>query len=174
VPAVTDDCQTAFWAWAICTKKRLSERWHVLGDGSGVVQRDLYSAFLAAIADQDLIHPSRAATAWPAAQSLLARAGWVREQPVSVASLLAATLEADPLPAPEPVARERAPVQGDTSKGLSVSRTSRKVLKAGLRTPCLQAWGDSGSRRVASSHWRRARAHGSARHSARGNPRTGR
>ena len=24
-----------------CTKKRLSERWHVLGDGSGVVQRDV-------------------------------------------------------------------------------------------------------------------------------------
>ena len=85
-----------------CTKKRLSERWHVLGDGSGVVQRDVYSAFLAAIADQNLIHPSRAAAAWPAAQSLLARAGWIREQPVSVAGLLAATSQANPLPAPEP------------------------------------------------------------------------
>jgi putative transposase len=113
-----------------CTKKRLSERWHVLGDGSGVVQRDVYSAFLAAIADQNLIHPSRAAAAWPAAQSLLARAGWVREQPVSVAGLLAATSEANPLPAPEPVARERAPVQGDTSKGVGVSRASKKVLEA--------------------------------------------
>ena len=112
-----------------CTKKRLSERWHVLGDGSGVVQRDVYSAFLAAIADQNLIHPSRAAAAWPAAQSLLARAGWVREQPVSVAGLLAATSEADQLPAPEPVARERAPVQGDTSKGVGVSRASKKVLE---------------------------------------------
>jgi hypothetical protein len=37
--------------------------------------------------------PSRAAAAWPAAQSLLARAGWVREQPVNVAGLLAATPE---------------------------------------------------------------------------------
>jgi len=113
-----------------CTKKRLSERWHVLGDGSGVVQRDVYSAFLAAIADQNLIHPSRAAAAWPAAQSLLARAGWVREQPVSVAGLLAATSEADQLPAPEPVARERAPVQGDTSRRVGVNRTSKKVLEA--------------------------------------------
>jgi hypothetical protein len=114
-----------------CTKKRLSERWHVLGDGSGVVQRDVYSAFLAALADQNLIiHPSRAAAAWPAAQSLLARAGWVREQPVSVAGLLAATSEADRLPAPEPVARERALVQGDTSKGVGMSRTSKKVLEA--------------------------------------------
>jgi putative transposase len=33
-----------------CTKKRLSQRWHVLGDGSGVVQRDMYSAFLAGCA----------------------------------------------------------------------------------------------------------------------------
>jgi len=113
-----------------CTKKRLSERWHVLGDGSGVVQRDVYSAFLAANADQNLIHPSRAAAAWPAAQSLLARAGWIRAQPVSVAGLLAATSAADKLPAPEPVARERAPVQGDTSKAVGASRTSKKVLDA--------------------------------------------
>jgi hypothetical protein len=97
-------------------KRRLPTLWtHSLGDESGVVQRDLYSAFLAAIADQNLLHPSRAAAAWPAAQSLLARAGWVREQPVSVAGLLAATSAANKLPAPEPVARERAPVQGDTS-----------------------------------------------------------
>lgn len=120
-----------------CTKKRLSERWHVLGDGSGVVQRDVYSAFLAAIADQNLIHPSRAAAAWPAAQSLLARAGWVREQPVSVAGLLAATSQANSLPAPEPVARERAPVLGDTSRSVGVNRASKKVLEDELRTPCL-------------------------------------
>ena len=120
-----------------CTKKRLSERWHVLGDGSGVVQRDVYSAFLAAIADQNLIHPSRAAAAWPAAQSLLARAGWVREQPVSVAGLLASTSEANPLPAPEPVAREKAPVLGDTSRSVGVNRASKKVLEDGLRTPGL-------------------------------------
>ncbi len=31
----------------VCTKKTLNERWHVLGDGCGVVQRDLYAAFLA-------------------------------------------------------------------------------------------------------------------------------
>ena len=31
----------------VCTKRPLSQRWHVLGDGSGVVQRDIYAAFLA-------------------------------------------------------------------------------------------------------------------------------
>ena len=31
-----------------CTKKPLNQRWHALADGSGFVQRDLYSAFLAA------------------------------------------------------------------------------------------------------------------------------
>lgn len=30
-----------------CTKKPLSQRWHVFGDGRGRVQRDVYSAFLA-------------------------------------------------------------------------------------------------------------------------------
>lgn len=30
-----------------CTKKTLSERWHVFGDGRGRCQRDVYSAFLA-------------------------------------------------------------------------------------------------------------------------------
>lgn len=43
-----------------CTKKALSQRWHVLGDGSGVVQRDMYSAFLASCVtagEQDALHP---------------------------------------------------------------------------------------------------------------------
>lgn len=98
-----------------CTKKRLGDRWHFLGDGSGLVQRDLYSAFLAYCvttdAGKDSIHSCHAELAWPAAQSLLGRAGWVRPkgtQPVSVASLLA-TASTSPnrfgLPAPERVAR---------------------------------------------------------------------
>ncbi|MCX8018673.1 MAG: hypothetical protein N2690_12370, partial [Rhodocyclaceae bacterium] len=100
------------------TKKALSQRWHVLGDGSGVVQRDLYSAFLAAVADRNAIHPSRALAAWPAAQSLLGRAGWMYPkgtQPVSVASLLASAPVGFGLPTPERVARQRALAIGDAS-----------------------------------------------------------
>ena len=36
-----------------CHKKPLSQRYHALGDGSGFVQRDLYSAFLAAHCSKD-------------------------------------------------------------------------------------------------------------------------
>ena len=36
-----------------CTKKPLSQRWHALADGSGFVQRDLYSAFLASHCDAE-------------------------------------------------------------------------------------------------------------------------
>ncbi len=115
-----------------CTKKRLSERWHVLGDGSGVVQRDLYSAFLAAAADKGAIHQSRAEKAWPAAQSLLGRAGWVRKQPVSVASVLAT---AEGLPPPKRVARQRALARGDASDGVGASREPKRVGEDGPRTP---------------------------------------
>jgi hypothetical protein len=43
-------------------RKTLSERWHVLGDGSGVVQRDVYFAFLAQCVQSharagDAVHP---------------------------------------------------------------------------------------------------------------------
>ncbi len=54
----------------VCTKKTLNERWQVLGDGCGVVQRDLYAAFLAFTVlkdenDQQSIHPSFTAEVWP-------------------------------------------------------------------------------------------------------------
>lgn len=89
------------------TKKPLKQRWHTLGDGSGVVQRDMYSAFLAAQAVKDVIHSCQVNSAWPVAQSLLARAGWMQDQPVSISGLLEV---APKLPAPERVARERMPV----------------------------------------------------------------
>lgn len=132
------------------TKKALSQRWHVLGDGSGVVQRDMYSAFLAfCVSTQDAgdaIHPSHAESAWPAAQSLLGRAGWMCPkgiQPVSVASLLAAASRtgANQLPAPERVARQRAPARGDASDVVArLETTSPEPKRAsgdGLGTPWL-------------------------------------
>ncbi|MFN3920742.1 MAG: hypothetical protein ACK4JF_10725, partial [Methylohalobius sp.] len=118
-------------------KKRLSERWHVLRDGSGVVQRDLYAAFLAAVADQDALHPSRAHAAWPAAQSLLGRAGWLRQQPVSVASVLATAPVGFGLPAPERVARQRALAAGDASEDVVERREPKRVSEDGPRTPWL-------------------------------------
>jgi putative transposase len=127
-----------------CTKKALSQRWHALGDGSGVVQRDLYSAFLAAVADKSAIHSSRATAAWPAAQSLLGRAGWMRpsstkegHQPVSVASLLATAPVGFGLPTPERVARQRAPATGDASDVVVDRREPKRAGGDGPRTPWL-------------------------------------
>jgi hypothetical protein len=56
------------------TKKPLSQRVHVFGDGSGEVQRDLYSAFLARFVDADELDARSAAVAFPAAKPLLRRA----------------------------------------------------------------------------------------------------
>jgi hypothetical protein len=82
----------------------------------------MYSAFLAGhvtrAAGKDAIHSSRALAAWPAAQSLLGRAGWMRpkgHQPVSVESLLATAPVGFGLPTPERVARQRALAIGDAS-----------------------------------------------------------
>lgn len=65
-------------------KKPLSLRWHVLRDGSGqVVQRDLYSAWLALFVQADGLEASRAKSAWAVAYPLLARAA---SNPVKAAS----------------------------------------------------------------------------------------
>lgn len=117
-----------------CTKKPLSQRWHVLGDGSCVVQRDMYCAFLAAQADTSAICPSRAEEAWPVAQSLLGRAGWMRQQPANVAGLLAT---ARGLPSPERVARQRALVRGDALDDVGASREPERAAEDGFRTPWL-------------------------------------
>jgi hypothetical protein len=58
-----------------CTKKPLSQRWHVLGDGSGVVQRDVYSALLAFCTDGNTHNPSSIAKALAAQESVLRRTG---------------------------------------------------------------------------------------------------
>jgi hypothetical protein len=68
----------------ICTKKPLSQRWHVLGDGSGVVQRDIYSAFLARCATGDTHHPSHIASMWAAQKPVLLQTGWLRSEPAKI------------------------------------------------------------------------------------------
>jgi hypothetical protein len=82
-------------------KKPLNQRWHVPGDKTSLVQRDLYSAFLAFCVEKtpdgkDVIHPSYASSSWPAAKSLLDRAGWIRKKPVSVESILKKKLATAP------------------------------------------------------------------------------
>ena len=64
------------------TKKPLSQRWHVLGDGSGVVQRDIYSAFLARCVMGNTHHLSHLETMWAAQKPVLLQTGWLRMLPV--------------------------------------------------------------------------------------------
>lgn len=68
-------------------KKPLSQRWHTLGDGSGIVQRDIYSAFLASCVltneKEHRHHPSHIEVMWAAQESVLRRSGWCRTQPAS-------------------------------------------------------------------------------------------
>lgn len=68
-------------------KKPLSQRWHVFGDGSGTVQRDLYSAFLARNAvqtvDEDGVigwrhDPEVLRHAWALLVPTLQEQGWYR------------------------------------------------------------------------------------------------
>lgn len=68
----------------ICTKKPLSQRWHVLGDGSGVVQRDIYSAFLARCVVSNERHPSHIASMWAAQKPVLLQTGWLRSEPAKI------------------------------------------------------------------------------------------
>ena len=68
-----------------CTKKPLSQRWHVLGDGSGVVQRDIYSAFLArCVVMSNTHHPSHIDMMWAAQKPVLLQTGWLRSEPAKI------------------------------------------------------------------------------------------
>ena len=65
----------------VCTKKPFSQRWHVLGDGSGVVQRDIYSAFLARCVMSNEHHSYHIETMWAARKPMLLQTGWLRSEP---------------------------------------------------------------------------------------------
>ena len=65
-------------------KKPLSQRLHVFGDGeTAPVQRDLYSAFLAACCDTDTLNIRHVHETWPTAEPLLRRAMLRLPQPAS-------------------------------------------------------------------------------------------
>ncbi|MBK8970846.1 MAG: transposase [Hahellaceae bacterium] len=68
-------------------KKRLSERWHLLGgvrEGAvTLVQRDLYSAFLALCATENEHHDCQLRERWPIVKELLEQASWCRQLEVA-------------------------------------------------------------------------------------------
>ncbi|CAK0743184.1 conserved hypothetical protein [Gammaproteobacteria bacterium] len=55
-----------------------------LGDGSGVVQRDIYSAFLARCVTGNTHHPSRIEEMWAAQKPALLQTGWLRHEPAKI------------------------------------------------------------------------------------------
>jgi hypothetical protein len=91
-----------------CTKKPLSQRWHALGGGPVLVQRDAYSAFLAREVQDGAHNPSQLQRAWAAAEPLLRRAGLCKTQSTSGATSVKPT---DTMPS-ELIARRRKPASG--------------------------------------------------------------
>lgn len=67
----------------IYAKKPLSQRWHRLNDGPVLVQRDIYSAFLAQQVEAGAHNPSRLSASWAATESSLRRAGLCVDQSAS-------------------------------------------------------------------------------------------
>lgn len=61
-------------------KKSLSQRWHSLGGTQTLVQRDIYSAFLARHASEDGHNPSLLAREWAAQEPVLRRVGLCLDQ----------------------------------------------------------------------------------------------
>ena len=69
------------------TKKPLSQRWHPLGGGTGLVQRDVYSALLAMCTDGKTHNPTRISEVLAAHESALRRTGLWKEQSASVVAV---------------------------------------------------------------------------------------
>jgi hypothetical protein len=74
-------------------KKTLSLRWHILGreitQDTVLVQRDMYSAFLALCVVENEHHPSQLSTRWPVVKPLLEQAGWCRKLEVAKGGAIA-------------------------------------------------------------------------------------
>jgi len=117
----------------VCTKKPLSQRWHVLGDGSGVVQRDIYSAFLARCAMSNTHHPSHIEMMWAAQKPVLLQTGWLRSEPAKIEPSGKITV-ATPL---ERVVCDRGLAIGHGRDVVAVTREPGDPDGAALRTPCL-------------------------------------
>jgi hypothetical protein len=117
----------------VCTKKPLSQRWHVLGDGSGVVQRDVYSAFLARCVMSNTHHPSYIASMWAAQKPVLLQTGWLRKEPARIEPSGKITVVI-PL---EQVVCKRGLAIGHDRDAVVVRREPGDPVGFALRTPCL-------------------------------------
>lgn len=116
-----------------CTRKPLSQRWHVLGDGSGVVQRDVYSAFLARCVMSNTHHPSHIETMWAAQKPVLLQTGWLRSKPAKIEPSGKITV-AIPL---EQVVCNRGSAAGHSRDSVVARREPGDPSGFALRTPCL-------------------------------------
>jgi len=117
----------------ICTKKPLSQRWHVLGDGSGVVQRDIYSAFLARCVMSNTHHSSHIEAMWAAQKPVLLQTGWLRSEPAKIEPSGKITV-AIPL---EQVVCDRGLAIGHGLDAVAATREPGDPDGFALRTPCL-------------------------------------
>ncbi len=113
-------------------KKPLSQRWHLLGDDSAIVQRDIYSAFLARCVIDNRHHPSHIASMWAAAEPLLRQAGWCRTQPASAKAKAFPTVKPS-----ERVACRRKPTIGHSPDAVAVTREPGNPDGSAFRTPGL-------------------------------------
>jgi len=123
----------------VCTKKPLSQRWHVLGEpGEGTlqVQRDCYSAWLAKCVRDNQHKPTQLEESWEAAQPLLRRAGLCVEQLWSGGRLRSPTVAFKPLPS-DAIARQRRFVRGHAGDAVAARREPRNPTQSAFRTPWL-------------------------------------
>ena len=110
----------------VCTKKPLSQRWHVLGKSNTLVQRDCYSAFLAKNVIENQHKPSKLQEEWATAELLLRRAGLCVEQSGSGERLRLPTVEFKPLPS-DRIARRKRFMRGHARDVVAaVSRSMRE------------------------------------------------
>ena len=117
----------------VCTKKPLSQRWHLLGDAQLMVQRDCYSAFLAKNVIENQHKPSQLREDWATAEPLLRRAGLCVEQSESGVRLRVPTVV---IPS-DRIARQRRFVRGHAWDVVAAKRESENPTQSAFRTPCL-------------------------------------
>ena len=117
----------------VCTKKSRSQRWHVLGNGSGVVQRDIYSAFLARCVVSNEHHSSHIETMWAAQKPVLLQTGWLRSEPAKIEPSGKITV-ATPL---ERVVCKRGLAIGHGRDAVAAKREPGDPDGFALRSPCL-------------------------------------
>lgn len=109
-----------------CTKKPLKQRWHRVGGGDVLAQRDAYSAWLARHVSDGQHNPRWLEESWPAAEALLRRAGLCIQKPVSGKDPSEPTVA---LPS-EPVARQRRLAQSLNQDDVGHSAESPEALCA--------------------------------------------